>query len=86
MVSAQATGEGGQLRERRRGAGITQQQLAERAHCSIAIVRLLEGGYQPARSHVLPRILAVLENDASPAGKPGSVTTSAGRGRDEQAE
>jgi predicted transcriptional regulator len=60
------------LREMRRTAGLSQQRLAELAHCSLAAVALFEGGYRPARSIVLPRIINVL-NESSPAGEPGST-------------
>jgi transcriptional regulator with XRE-family HTH domain len=83
MVSAQATPEGGRLRERRLEAGITQQQLAERARCSIALVRLFESGYQPGHSNVLPRIVAVLESDTtSPASEVASKTRPVGSADD----
>ncbi|MCB8970367.1 MAG: helix-turn-helix domain-containing protein [Solirubrobacterales bacterium] len=54
-------GIGGQsLRAARRSAGLTQQDLAHKANCSLAYVRLLEGGYRPAKSAALTRIVAVL--------------------------
>jgi DNA-binding transcriptional regulator YiaG len=64
MASAKATSETGALRDLRRAKGLSQHELAERAGCSIAIVRLLEGGYHPQRSEVVPRLVAVLERDA----------------------
>jgi transcriptional regulator with XRE-family HTH domain len=73
MSTAKATPEGGDLRQLRRAAGLSQQELAERTHCSIAIVRLLESGYQPKHSDVLPRLVAVLESDTAPMGEPDAV-------------
>jgi transcriptional regulator with XRE-family HTH domain len=63
----------------RKRAGLTQAQVARAANCSLAFIGQLEAGVLPRRSEVLPRVIAVL-NDASPAGEPGSVTTSAGVG------
>lgn len=48
------------LKDLRREAGVSQQELAARAGCSVAYVRMIEGGWRPAQSDVLPRILAVL--------------------------
>lgn len=50
----------GPLREARRAAGLTQQQLADRACCSVDYVRLLERGFSPRYSDVWPRILEAL--------------------------
>lgn len=50
----------GSVRSARRDAGLSQEQLARRADCSTAYVRLIEAGYAPARSDVLPRIAGVL--------------------------
>jgi transcriptional regulator with XRE-family HTH domain len=55
------------LGEQRRAVGISQQELARRAGCSISIVGLLERGYRPSQSDVLERVLAVL-NANEPAG------------------
>jgi transcriptional regulator with XRE-family HTH domain len=63
---------GGALRTRRQAAGLTQQQLAELAHCSVSIVGLLERGLRPGHSDVLLRIEHVLNTSESPAGKPSS--------------
>lgn len=71
MCSAKAIPEGDGLRQLRRAAGLSQQELAERAHCSIAIVRLLEGGYQPKHSDVLPRLVAILESKSASGGRTG---------------
>lgn len=54
----------GVLRRLRRAAGLSQQQVATRAGCSIAAVALYERGYTPERSDVLPRIVRVLNDDA----------------------
>lgn len=69
----------GALRARREAAGLSQQRLAELAGCSIATIGLYEGGYSPARSTVLERVLAVLD-DERPVSQPGAVTTPAGEG------
>lgn len=58
-------GPGGSIRERRRRKGLTQEQLADRAGCSIDYVRLLDRGYVPRYSDVLPRVLSVLNADGS---------------------
>lgn len=55
----------------RHAAEQTRQQVATRARCSLSMVALLEDGYVPKRSDVLPRVLAVL-NDESPVGGPSS--------------
>jgi predicted transcriptional regulator len=58
------------LRERRTTAGLSQERLARLARCSTASIAIFEGGYRPARSRVLHRVLAALEraerHDASP--------------------
>lgn len=56
------------LRERRRHVGLTRQQLAAEAGCSLSMVALLEGNYEPAHSCVRERIeraLAAREGDVS---------------------
>lgn len=50
----------GSIRPARRSAGLSQEQLAERAGCSVNYIQLLERGYQPRYSDVLPRLLDVL--------------------------
>jgi predicted transcriptional regulator len=66
MVSTQATPKPGDLRKLRAHAELSQQALAVAAGCSLAYVRLLEAGYEPRDSEVLPRILQAL-NDAGQA-------------------
>lgn len=61
-MSVNATAAPGGLREQRRAAGLSQQDLAQRAGCSISYVRVLEQGFAPDRSDVLPRILNALNN------------------------
>jgi transcriptional regulator with XRE-family HTH domain len=51
---------GTSLKDRRADSGLSQQALAERAGCSIGMVRLLEQGLQPSQSEVLARIETVL--------------------------
>ena len=53
------------IRERRLDLGLSQERLARKADCSAAMVKLLERGFTPTRSAVLPRILRVL-NEQSP--------------------
>lgn len=48
------------LRNRRLAANLTQQALAHEAQCSIAMLKLLERGFEPERSQVLPRIIGAL--------------------------
>jgi len=47
----------------RRRAGLTQAQLAQRAACSITFIGQLEAGVFPRRSEVVPRVIAVLNED-----------------------
>jgi len=63
-ISANPNGGIGDLR---RSAGLSQQELASRAACSIGMVRMLEAGAVPRRSSVLPRVVAVLTK-VEPAG------------------
>ncbi len=82
MVSAHDTAGPGAIREARKAAGLTQQQLATLAGCSMAYVRVIEAGYTPAQSDVLPRVFAVL-NERRQDGHPGVAKTSgAGGGPD----
>jgi transcriptional regulator with XRE-family HTH domain len=59
-MDAKGTEQPGGLREQRRVTGLSQQKLAERAGCSIGMIRLLEAGYRPRWSDVLERITAAL--------------------------
>ncbi|MBN1608661.1 MAG: helix-turn-helix domain-containing protein [Polyangiaceae bacterium] len=70
----------GGIRKARQRAGLSQQRLAELAGCSVSMVALLDGGYEPAQSNVLTRVLEVL-NDDDPAGNGADVQESAGTGR-----
>jgi hypothetical protein len=65
----------------RRGAGLSQQRVAELAHCSLAAVALFEKGYRPAESSVLPRIIAAIHDEGRPAGNGTPSENSAGQGR-----
>lgn len=81
MPSVNANGRSGGLREQRRAAGLSQQRVAELAGCSLTFVRVLEAGYAPVTSNVLPRIHAVLDGptqSSAPAGNGGAATSSAG--------
>ena len=48
------------IREARRHAGLSQQQLAQAAGCSAGYIRLLERGFDPRFSDVVPRVLEAL--------------------------
>jgi transcriptional regulator with XRE-family HTH domain len=61
-MNGNANGDTGGLRERRLAAGLTQQELAQRARCSISSVHLYEKGMRPSYSDVLPRIEKALES------------------------
>jgi predicted transcriptional regulator len=50
-----------QIKGRRAELGLTQQELAHRAQCSVAMVRWLEAGAAVEDSKVLARILDVLD-------------------------
>jgi transcriptional regulator with XRE-family HTH domain len=69
-MNTNAKGDGGELRMRRRMAGLSQQALAERAHCSMSYVALLEKGFTPISSLVLERIVAVLDGGPPTEGGP----------------
>ena len=73
LISPKGTAGTRPIRVLRRQAGISQQRLAELAKCSVAMVQLLEGGYEPAESRVLERIASVL-NDSDPVTTPGRVS------------
>lgn len=60
MNDVNSTLPGGSLRSKRRSAGLSQAEVAERAGCSVNYVALLERGYMPRYSDVLPRLLDVL--------------------------
>src|SRR4051812_40580259 len=79
MVSANAIEQPGAiLRAERRAAGLSQQRLAERAGCSISMIRLLEAGYSPEASDVLERVATALSfPDERPDGNGALDTTSA---------
>jgi transcriptional regulator with XRE-family HTH domain len=49
------------LKARRRAAGLSRQRVANEAGCSLSHLQMLEGGYSPGRSDVLPRVLTVLD-------------------------
>jgi transcriptional regulator with XRE-family HTH domain len=50
----------------REAQGLSQQQLAATADCSLSMVRLLETGYRPEPSFVLDRVLKALNRNAVP--------------------
>jgi transcriptional regulator with XRE-family HTH domain len=49
------------LRDARQEAGVSQEQLARKADCSTIYASMLERGYTPNQSDVLPRVIAALE-------------------------
>jgi hypothetical protein len=51
----------GNMRQRRLAAGLTQEDVAREAHCSLAYVRLVERGYSPdpETSPAFRRLLAL---------------------------
>jgi transcriptional regulator with XRE-family HTH domain len=75
-MSANGTNDKPEVRRLRRAAGLTQQELAERAGCSISYVRLLERGYAPSFSEVITRLERVL-NEKRPGGHQVVLRTSA---------
>jgi transcriptional regulator with XRE-family HTH domain len=66
MNTGNGTAAGGSIRLARREAGLTQEQLAARADCSVDYIRLLERGYAPRFSDVVPRVLVALKGGFSP--------------------
>jgi transcriptional regulator with XRE-family HTH domain len=94
MSSDNGTRRGGLIRETRRALHLSQEALARRANCSTVYIRLIESGYAPGHSDVLPRILAALddaerdqivpETNEAPAGNGSLVKNAdAGGGRGE---
>ena len=77
VSASQAIPQGGYLRSRRAAVGLSQQRLAELAACSLAMVRLLESGYSPKDSDVVPRIERTL-NDHDPGDKSRAAVKIAG--------
>lgn len=70
---------GPDLKALRRAAGMSQQRLAELAGCSVSMVRVLESGYEPERSDVLPRLVAALATTReAPAANQGFSKTGVG--------
>lgn len=63
------------IREARHRAGLSQQQVAELANCSVAYVRMIDSGYRPNKSsEAYSRVLAVLDHEKGerPAVEPGA--------------
>lgn len=67
-VTVEATGDG--ISVQRRAAGLTQQELAIRAGCSVAYVQVLERGYTPEAKSAptFRRIVAELGRAQTEAG------------------
>jgi transcriptional regulator with XRE-family HTH domain len=59
--------DGAQLAAKRKAVKLSQQAVAERAKCSLAMVSLLERGYRPEASEVADRIARVLHDAAEAA-------------------
>lgn len=73
------------LKALRRAAGLSQQRVAERAGCSLSMIRILESGYVPEHSDVLPRVLAALIDPSTteaPVGTSASAKTGGQAGHD----
>lgn len=70
-----------EVRARREACGLTRQELAQLADCSIAHLADLERGRAPKRSKVLKRVLRVLDDGSThseaPAVTPGPREKSA---------
>lgn len=66
-----------EIRARRKAAGLTREELAAQADCSLAWLAALERGCIPRRSAVLGRVLAVLDptNDNGGPAKAAAVKT-----------
>jgi predicted transcriptional regulator len=82
-MSTNAPSCGGGIRERRRQAAVSQQQLAQLADSSLSMIRLLERGYQPSKSVIQERVLRVLdtlnpEKNGGPAANGAPVKVSDG--------
>lgn len=54
MDSTKASPSIGGYRERRLAVGLSQQELAHQAGCSIAYIRVIERGYTPAKLATSP--------------------------------
>jgi predicted transcriptional regulator len=59
-VTSTYTQQGGSIQSRRRELGLSRQELASRAGCSMSYLALIEGGFMPHESSVLPRVLSAL--------------------------
>jgi predicted transcriptional regulator len=78
MDNHNGTASGGPIREARLALHLSQEELARRADCSTVYVRLLESGYAPSQSDVIPRILRVL-NEKRPGGNQVALKTASAR-------
>jgi predicted transcriptional regulator len=63
---------GGSLRAARKALGLSQEALARRAQCSTVFVSLLERGYEPQESVVVPRVLRALKDAGRAENSAGS--------------
>ena len=77
MVPMNQSPTGAELRQLRTAAGLSQQQVAELAKCSVTSVAQLERGLRPKRSEVAGRIVAILapENDNGAPPQDAAVKT-----------
>ena len=78
-MSAKDKAPTGFLGPSRRAAGLSQQQVAALAGCSISMVRLLEAGYRPKSGEVMERIATVLAERTDPQRSRGSASVRVGR-------
>jgi predicted transcriptional regulator len=82
--SNNGTASGGSIREARLALHLSQEDLARRADCSTVYVRMIEGGYTPTESSVIPRIMRALKEERPDrAGQVALTTSTAGQGRHE---
>lgn len=55
------TSESADIRQRRELLGLSREKLARQANCAAITIEMLEGGWRPKRSRVLPALLATLD-------------------------
>lgn len=76
MATANANHGPGSPRERRQAAGLTQEEVARQVGCSVAFVRLCEGGWRPGDPDASPvfarlqTMLAHVDEPPAPANAP----------------
>lgn len=83
MAPVDTSPQPGHIRARRIQEKLSQQRLAELAGCSLSMIRLLEAGYEPADSAVVPRIERVLDDFGPGANRAESQKLASGVATDE---